>query len=100
MDLHQQILGSSVTKIGSLFKVRSWANDHHIQCFDGSCEVMMSLLFAQFDLPSSPLTLFSLAAFPSSDMVFHWSVFSAACFGISTWSQQENVPGAAENGER
>lgn len=95
----QQIPESSVLKIGPEFKVWSWANNHQNLSFDGSCEVM-SIWFAEFDLPSSQLTLFSLTAFPSSDMVFHWSVFSAACFGIATWSQQEHVPGAAENGWR
>lgn len=54
----------------------------------------MSLLFAQFDVHPSPLTLSLSQLFHHLIRCFIDLFPPPAGFGVSTWNQQEKVPGA------
>lgn len=88
------VCGSSDTEIWASRVMKEPPTQSVVWCrpADERCWCHSCLIFAP--LHSHP----SLTAFPSSDTVFHWSVFSAACVAVSTWesTRKKSPRGSAE----
>lgn len=90
LDITQRYFSLVWLRAGDVLTISNSVNHFKNLHFCGILwAVMISLMFAQFDLHSTNTNTFT-QSFSIIWCSFHWSVFSLSCLTISTWTQHKN----------